>query len=91
MSMIMVPTRMCDNCNEPYSNKHPAWMTLTFPNVETDDDPEFDFCTYECLQTWVNEEDEETVEALTGQAPQPTVSLAEALAQGLRPGNPIGG
>lgn len=57
MSKIMIETRMCDSCDATKdSSPFPAWMTLTFPNVEGEDTPEFDFCTYECLAAWVNED-----------------------------------
>lgn len=52
---------MCDQCSTPYSEELPSWMMLTFPNaggvVEPDSVPEYDFCTYQCLEAWVNEDD----------------------------------
>lgn len=98
--MSSYTTRVCDSCGVQQTDQV-SWMTITFPLYEAqnqempEEAPDFDFCTYQCLQSWVNESDDD------GQADQqqsnghtsaavPTMTLAEAIAMGLKPGNPVG-
>jgi hypothetical protein len=97
--MSVMWKRVCDTCEADYEASLVSWMTLTFPNyIPGDNDPqsmEFDFCTYGCLQTWVNEEDEDdSLSQMTDNhtppgpqvsdpiAEKPPMTLAEALSSG---------
>jgi hypothetical protein len=106
--MSIVETRVCDQCSALFDEKTLSWMTLTFPNYTPQTEQpgglmEYDFCTYQCLEAWVNEDDDEDepetepepvmpefvqVGANTPVRVQPGMTLAEALAMGLKPDAP---
>jgi hypothetical protein len=59
MSVRTIETRLCDVCETEYSESLPAWMIMTAVNAPAEAGGVFDFCTFECLSTWVNEDDDE--------------------------------
>jgi hypothetical protein len=104
--MSIVETRVCDQCSALFDEKTLSWMTLTFPNYTPQTEQpgglmEYDFCTYQCLEAWVNEDDDEPgpadeeagVAALIAEDQRlndaaPQMTLAQALAMGLKPDAP---
>lgn len=95
--MSVIARRLCDVCSVEYSEENPGWMIMSAPNAPSDVTAEYDFCSWQCLETWVTSPDEEpkdepVVTAADKQAKldkamdemelKPPMSLANALASG---------
>lgn len=80
--MSVITSRVCDVCKIEYSEGNPAWMILAAPNAPEDVVAEFDFCGYDCLQNWVNADDEDEPEAATPEVdPKAQARLDAAMKQ----------
>lgn len=61
--MAVRELRICDVCQTDYTEDNAAWMVMAAVNAPEEMGPvQYDFCSFDCLHSWVTTDDEETDE-----------------------------
>jgi len=76
MSVRIIEQRYCDVCEVDYSDK-PDWMILTAANAPAETDAQWDFCSYSCLVTWINTDEDEQENPNGEQEAENTITVSD--------------